>query len=760
MEKFNANYAKACARGDAPFCGEACPFGFEVREFISKLNRGSLSAAYKAYRQAVVFPALVSAICTQPCAQACPRSQTDEAVRLRELERAVVALTPARDQNPVKYNLPPKPQPVAVIGGGPCGLAFALRLSAKGYPVTVFEKEKQLGGSFLDRVEPELAAAEIARQSQASPYQTQLGREIHSLEELGEYQAILIATGASGPDFGCSRDGRPQIHAGNRPGVFLAGQLMGADLLSAIHHGALAAVDVEKYLKLGNCNFQPELRRVSRLPRPLPSQLSPQAAVEAADPERGYSKEEALAEAARCLKCDCDRCFAACEFMQHHRKYPTQLASAVEFGLRLDVVEPKTNNRLVNACSDCGLCRAVCPYDLDSGKELMLARHQMFEQAQVSDAYHEYLLRDMEHALSPAAFLARPAAEAPTEYVFFPGCQLTASDPEYTRIGYELLCQAAPHTGLLLACCGAPAYWSGDEELRQRVRQQLLQAWQDLGRPTLVLACPTCGKQLDRFLPEISWVNLWSLLKSLDLPRPAPGAARRFALAHPCAAKEDPAWDADIQALLHRLGVNHQELSPAGTAPCCGYGGDIAGALPQLQEAKAAGRTAQSPLPYLCYCANCRDVYANRGKEAWHVLDLLLGRETPAPAPDLTQRRRQRERAKALLAPDSGLPALEHGHISLIIDPQVRQEMARERLTEDELRRVLAFAQDSGLWLEKPDGLCVAHLDLGVITAWAEYYPQEQGFVIKRVYCHRMKIAESGRESKRSAKRLPHYVRS
>ncbi|MBR2782684.1 MAG: NAD(P)-binding protein [Firmicutes bacterium] len=756
MDKFNNYYAKPCARGDAPFCTDTCPFRLDVRDFISKLSRGSFGAAYKTFRQAVVFPELVIRLCDRRCTQVCPRRETDEAVRLQALEQAAVRWAP--DHSPTRFNLPAKSQRVAVIGGGPCGLAFAVRLAAKRYPVTIYEKADRLGGSFLQKLPPELVAKEIEVQSKASPYEVVLGREIRSLDELDE-DAIFIATGAGGNDFGCREGGIPAIHAGNRHGVFLGGELIGCDQMEAIRDGAAAAIDIEKFLKLDSTNFEPELVRHTRLVPPDPDE--PKLPADPADGEC-YSKEEAQAEAARCRKCDCDRCFAACDFMQHHRKYPVQLANAVDFGLRLDVLEPNTNNRMVNACADCGLCRSVCPYDVDSGYQIMLARHQMFEQAQISDAYHEYLLRDMEHALSERAFLTKPAPGGATRYAFFPGCQLTSSDQEYTLRAFELLLQAQPDSGVILACCGAPAYWAADEELRQKVDSQLLSAWEELGRPTLVLACASCGKQLSRALPQIPWVNLWSLLKDLPLP----SHAGHFALTDPCAAKSDPAWRQDVTAVLEKMGVSFEPLyDGAGRAACCGYGGDIEGALPELKEKMAAHRLELSPLPYLCYCANCRDIYANRGKEAWHLLDLLLER-TAAPQPaDLTTRRRNREEARSRLlsrfwGEEQSPPELENAHIRLEITPEIRADLDRERLTEDDLRRVIAFAEKTGLWFEDDSGLRIAHLDLGVITVWLEYRAAEQGFKPERVYRHRMKIEEQGREIKRSTKRLPHYVRT
>ena len=62
-DTFNEFYCDECCQGDPPVCSCDCPFQVDVRDFISKTQRGSFDAAYKTFRNAVVFPRIVAEIC-------------------------------------------------------------------------------------------------------------------------------------------------------------------------------------------------------------------------------------------------------------------------------------------------------------------------------------------------------------------------------------------------------------------------------------------------------------------------------------------------------------------------------------------------------------------------------------------------------------------------------------------------------------------------------------------------------------------------
>ena len=77
-------------------------------------------------------------------------------------------LDPATRVIPKMLNTTGKPftNKIAVVGSGPAGLSCAYYLALQGYPVTVFEKQKTVGGMLTNgipsfRLEKDVVAAEI-----------------------------------------------------------------------------------------------------------------------------------------------------------------------------------------------------------------------------------------------------------------------------------------------------------------------------------------------------------------------------------------------------------------------------------------------------------------------------------------------------------------------------------------------------------------------------------------------------------------------
>jgi Fe-S oxidoreductase len=730
----------------------------DVRDFMAKLKRDSIDAAFKTFRNAVQFPAIVASLCPGPCGRGCPGEAGGDAIRIRELEAFV--LGHARSLEPIPFNLPVKPDRIAVVGAGVGGLACAIRLAAKKYRVAVYERSARIGGHLWDLLSPDLFLADIERQGRYAPYDLYLDRDITSLAEL-EFDAVFIATGKGGAAFGLDQGYDSLMLSNGRPGCFLGGGAVGADTVWAIEHGCRAAMHMEKYLKTGSMGFDPERRPPSRLDAycqgiVLPRSIAPAGA-------GGFGREEARAEAGRCQRCDCDACMRNCDFMQYVRKTPTQIANAVHYGLTDSAVEPKSSNRLVNSCDDCGSCGQCCPLGIATGAEVLAARQAMQEKGLIPSAYHDYWLRDMEHAWSDDSHLFLPPEEgADRHYQFFPGCQLGASDPRYPEAGWQLLRRAYPGSGLLLACCGAPAAWAGEAELHRQVLDRLAADWEAAGQPVLVCACPTCMKQLARGLPQINTISLYqALAERPELRLPTAETEPSLALFDPCSAKEAPRLRDDVTALLRRMRVpHHRVVEDMRELPCCGFGGNIEGASPELAEIMARKRIETDAAPYVTYCANCRDRYAALGKPTLHVIDLLCQLHGEfRPAPHLSDRRPNRELAKARLL-DAEPPARSDSRLRLA--GQVLDHMDRQLLTAEDVRRVIAHAEATGSRFQDEDGVFIAHLDLGVPTVWVEYRVAGDAFDVLQVYAHRMKLDEPGRERSLGpeGKRRPHWLRS
>lgn len=738
-------FIEDCLQNEPAFCSAACPFGLDVRDFIEKVQRGAFNAAYRMYLNAVGFPAIVTALCDEPCKAVCPRSQTDAAISLRMLEDAAGRF--ARNTDPNSYNLPAKNKRVAVIGAGPSGLACALRLASKKYDVTVFERSDQIGGHLLDQLSPEVFLNEFERQFKYETYTLRLGEEITDLGGLA-FDAIYVATGASGDDFHLKPDPGGAF-ASTTPGVFLGGSLTGSSTMQAIAGGLQVINAIERYLKVGSMN-QPIETVITRL------EINRDAIAYAAPvlPASGaaLSRDEAVLEAKRCLRCSCDSCVRHCDLMKFYKKFPKRIAEEVELTIHPGTLDGNGTlaTRLISTCNVCGLCKEVCPVGIDMG-ELLLQNHRiMREKDAMPWAFHDFWLRDMEFANSPEAALARlPVGYTQSHYAFFPGCQLGASDPRYVTESYRWLLANKPDTALMLGCCGAPAEWAGDAPIHQAALVALRDQWATLGKPVLVFACPTCKQKFGRYLPDIPGVYLYELFVQWGGLPVTSGNSSLVSVFDPCASRNEPQVQLAIRNLVDMAGFQRQPLEYDGKlAACCSWGGQVSIANPRYSREVVSARIAQNDLPYITYCSNCRDIFSAAHKPALHLLDVVFGlNPLNRYPPTLTARRENRIGLKFQVLSEFWKEEIEmepeQNPIKLKMSPDVRQKLSNETILETEAAAVILHCEESGKKVIQPhSGHFFGHLQIGQVTYWVEYAPVEDGFELFNAYSHRMSIDE------------------
>lgn len=727
---------------EPPFCTVACPFHLDIRDFIGKLQRGSFNLAYRAYLNAVGFPAIVAALCDEPCKSVCPRRAVDGSISMRLLEKA--ALDYARNPNPNNYNLPPKPQKIAVIGAGLSGLACALRLASKKYAVTVFERAARIGGHLWDVLPPEIFLPEIERQFMYEKVDLRLQHTVNRLEEL-DFDAVYIATGQGGESFGLAPDPGGAF-ASTRPGVFMGGSLIGDGSMQALAAGLQVPAAIERYLKTGAMNQPPDALQ-TRLVMDA-GRFRPAAPVLPAD-GAAYTREEAVQEAERCLKCACDACIRYCDLMHYFKKFPRRIAEEVELTLHPGTLDGNGTlaTRLISTCNQCGLCAEVCPVGIDVG-DLLLQSHRILRQKEAMPwAFHEFFLQDMAFSNSENAHLARrPAGHERSPYVFFPGCQLGASDPRYVTESYDWLLSKQPGTALLLNCCGAPAEWAGDEAIHADVIRGLRRDLAELGQPTVIFACPTCRQMFRKHLPEVRGVFLYELFQEWGLSAPRPANGEVLAVFDPCASRDEPALQQCIRQLLTRCGFEQRPLALEGRqAACCSWGGQVSVANPTYAREVVKARTGQAEAPFVAYCANCRDIFAHEQKPVYHILDILFNlNDAGRVPPTVTGRRQNRVSLKRQVIQqfwEEDFMQPEPHAIHLRISPALRQKLNGDLILETDVEAVIEHCESTGRKLLIPaSGHFSGHLQLGKTTHWVEYAPTDDGYELFSAYCHRMSI--------------------
>ncbi len=730
-----------CLQNEPPFCTAVCPFGLDVRDFIAKLQRGGFQAAYKAYLNAVGFPGIVAALCPEPCKDVCPRSLCGGAIAMRLLERA--AIDNARSLEPTSYNIRSKGKKVAVIGAGISGLACTLRLASKGYEITLFEKSGRIGGHLHHLLPAEAFLPEIQRQFMHETYDLRLDTEIQSLEELA-FDAIYVATGAGGTTFGLSAEPGGAF-ASTRPGVFLGGSLMGSDTMGAIADGLQAGHALERFIKVGSMN-QPVEARGTRL-QLNPERFTPVAAVVPAD-GKAFTQEEAVAEARRCLLCACDACTRACDLMHYFRKFPKRIAEEIHLSVYPGTLDGNGTlaTRLMSTCNQCGLCKEVCPQGIDTGSIFLQGHQAMHARGAMPWAWHDFFLRDMASANTETGLSRLPPGQIKSRFLFFPGCQLGASDPRYVTESYRFLRSHWPDTAITLGCCGAPAEWAGDEALRDEVTTKIRESWIAFGKPVAVFACPTCKQVFGRHLPEIEGVFLYDLMLEQGHTPPQSAGSDPASVFDPCASREEPKLQQAVRALAEHSGFHLEPLPGSGRlAQCCSWGGQVSVAHPPYARQVVKDRIAEGSHPYITYCSNCRDIFAAAGKRAWHVLDILFGLNgADRVPPTITGRRNNRMTLKRTLLQEYWNETIkrEEAGMELKMAPELRRKLHDELLLETDLATVIATCEASGnKVLDPATGTCSGHLLIGQMTYWVEYRPAPgAGFELIRAYAHRMRI--------------------
>lgn len=745
MEKYFKQFEN-CRQKEKPFCTDTCPFHVDVLDFQEKIKRKSYNAAYRTFRNAVAFPDIVAALCPEYCAASCPRKDLDQSVQLSLLEKTCV--TRATRKDPTDYNVPAKKGKIGIIGAGISGLACALRLCSKKYDVTIFEKAGHLGGQLWNLLPSEIFLEDIERQFKFEEYTLHLNAEINNIEQLEDegFDTLYVATGNNGFDLGALNHENGHCYVTRGTAIFAGGSLIGKDPMYALADGLNMAWAIEIYLKTGKLEYPKEGK-----PSQVVVNQDKLEKTEASMPtDNGlFTDEEVVAEASRCIRCQCDACKSYCDLSDFFNKWPLQMRDEIMTTVMSSesMIHKTPAIRLINSCNQDKLFEEVCPECIELTDMIKEARKRLHRQDKMPGVYHQFWLRDMEFANSEFAAVKKTApGQEQCTYAFFPGCHLGAADPRYVLESYRWLLSKNPQIGLLQRCCSVPADWAGNEELHYKEIESLRKDWELLGKPVMIMACSSCSQHFAEYLPEIKTISLYEVLEQWGSDWELKKQEQVYSVFDPCSARHIEPIQQAVRKLAEQNGVTLEELPKSDKHGCCGYGGHVSIANPDFADYVAKKRSALSENPYIAYCINCRDVFKGEGKPVLHILDLIFDINTKdSTMPDVTERRKNRVRLKETLLKEIWGEKMETKpkkcELNIIIEPEVKVKMNELRLLEEDVCNVLEFSQISNRRTFNPGkGTYLCYRELGYITCWVEYRLAGDAFEVVNVYTHRMKI--------------------
>ena len=188
---------------EAP-CVLACPAQARVEDYVQEGKKGNHLQALKIIKERIPLPMSIGRVCPRFCEDDCRRNVIDEKepVAINDFKRLAADLhyENYREKLPTLGN-----KNVAVVGGGPAGLAVSYFLRKEGVASHIFDKMPQPGGMLRYgipefRLPKDILDKELAHFEKMGGIdfhtQTEVGRDIELNQLQEDYDAVVVTVGS------------------------------------------------------------------------------------------------------------------------------------------------------------------------------------------------------------------------------------------------------------------------------------------------------------------------------------------------------------------------------------------------------------------------------------------------------------------------------------------------------------------------------------------------------------------------------------
>jgi glutamate synthase (NADPH/NADH) small chain len=204
---------------DAP-CMVACPTSIDIPGFIKLIGTDDRLGSAQRILGQNVMGASCARVCAveELCEEACVLAPNEGPIKIGQLQRYatdVVYRDPQGFRKAGLYAGASTGRSVAVVGGGPAGLAAAAQLRIAGHDVTIFERQPELGGLAMYGIIPlrepsDVAlweASQVLALGATARTSCEVGTDISVDDLRRDFDAIFLANGAGARVSGIGLEG-------------------------------------------------------------------------------------------------------------------------------------------------------------------------------------------------------------------------------------------------------------------------------------------------------------------------------------------------------------------------------------------------------------------------------------------------------------------------------------------------------------------------------------------------------------------------
>ncbi len=361
---------------EAP-CQIACPAHMNIPQMNRLIAAGKFDESLAVVKRDIALPAVLGRICPAPCEGACHRKTVDEPISICLLKRFVGD----EGAEPEIISAPKTGKKVVIIGAGPAGLAAAYYLQIKGVQVTLLDKNEKAGGLLRTAISEEILPKEVLDNEIESILKTgvefQGGKDITAevFETLKkDFDAVVLATGTvaeNGEMFGLKATPKGIIadkdsYQTSEKNVFAIGNVLRSSRLAvrSVGQGKEVAFSVLQYFDGLEPKGEPRIFNsrfgklvVAEFSEYIKESVEGKRVFPATGGHSSFSKEEAIAEAERCLHCDC-RAIDNCKLRDYSNHYQVD-QKRFKTSERRHITKQINHGSVVyepQKCIKCGIC--------------------------------------------------------------------------------------------------------------------------------------------------------------------------------------------------------------------------------------------------------------------------------------------------------------------------------------------------------------------------------------------------------------------